>query len=89
MDSNILSMAAFEEDFDTEATRFTATGQQHRVRKASNLRQEASMNAPVYALVNKDAIVNVIGDYGDWWHVEFVGFIAKSQVGPSIDPPKK
>jgi hypothetical protein len=87
-----MAVSEFEEDFedlDTEDTRFTATGQQHRVKKASNLRQEAAMAAPVYALVNKDAIVNVIGDYGDWWHVEFVGFIAKSQVGPSIDPPKK
>lgn len=79
----------FDADFDKEDSRFTATGQQCRVKKASNLRQEASMNAPVYALVNKDAIVNVIGEYGNWWHVEFVGFIAKSQVGPSIDPPAK
>lgn len=79
----------FDADFDTEDSRFTATGQQARVKKASNLRQEASMDASVYALVNKDAIVNVIGSYGDWWHVEFVGFIAKSQVGPSLDPPAK
>lgn len=84
-----MTASEFEEDFEIADTRFTATGQQCRTKKASNLRQEASMKAPVYALVNKDAIVNVIGAYGDWWHVEFVGFIAKSQVGPSIDPPAK
>lgn len=84
-----MTASEFEEDFEIEDTRFTAAGQQCRVKKASNLRQEASKEAPIYALVNKDAIVNVIGEYGDWWHVEFVGFIAKSQVGPSIDPPAK
>ena len=89
MEKNTLDMVAFAEDFNSEVTRFTATGQQCRVKRASNLRQEASKNAPIYALVNADAIVNVIGDYGDWWHVEFVGFIAKSQVGPSLDPPAK
>ena len=72
-----------------DADRFTATGQQHRVIRASNLRQEASIKAPVYALVNANAIVNVIGEDATWWHVEFVGWIAKTQVGPSIDPPAK
>jgi hypothetical protein len=86
----MVSADALAVDFDTdEGTRFTATGQQHRVKRASNLRQEANINAPIYALVNKDALVNVIGEDGDWWHVEFVGFIAKTQVGPSIDPPAK
>lgn len=86
----IQDLAALACDFDIDDPfRFTATGQQHRVKKASNLRQEASLNAPIYALVNKDALVNVIGEDGDWWHVEFVGWIAKSQVGPSIDPPAK
>lgn len=87
--AEFLNTAAFDADFEPVPTRFTATGQQHRVKKDSNLRQEASMNASIYALVNKDAIVNVIGEDGNWWHVEFVGFIAKSQVGPSIDPPAR
>lgn len=86
----IQDLAELARDFDTdEPSRFTATGRQCRVKRASNLRQEASMKAPIYALVNQDALVNVIGDDGDWWQVEFVGFMAKSQVGPSIDPPAK
>jgi hypothetical protein len=86
----MINADAMAVDFDTdEPSRFTATGQQHRVKRASNLRQEASIKAPIYALVNKDALVNVIGQDGDWWHVEFVGWMAKTQVGPSIDPPAK
>lgn len=86
----MVDAGALAVDFDTdEPSRFTATGQQHRVKRASNLRQEASIRASVYALVNKDALVNVIGDDGAWWHVEFVGWMAKTQVGPSIDPPAK
>ena len=41
------------------------------------------------AKLNEAAIVNVIGEDGDWWHVEVHGYVAKTQVGPSLDPPKK
>lgn len=86
----IQDLAALARDFDIDdGTRFTATGQQCRLKRASNLRQEASMNAPICAQANKDALVNVIGEDLDWWHVEFVCFVAKTQVGPSIDPPAK
>jgi hypothetical protein len=81
------------EEHDTlkpvDATRWTATGNQHRVMRPSNLRQEASIKAPIYAKLNEAAIVNVIGEDGDWWHVEVHGYVAKTQVGPSLDPPKK
>lgn len=84
---------ASEFGFDTlepiEALRWTATGNQHRVKVKSNLRQEASMAAPVFAIVNAGTIVNVVGEDLDWWHVEIHGSIAKTQVGPSIDPPAK
>lgn len=72
-----------------EPDRWTTSGNQHRVLRASNLRQEASINAPIYAKLNEGAIVNVIADDGNWWHVEVHGYVAKSQVGPSIDPPAK
>ena len=71
-----------------DPARWVASGDQRRVKVKSNLRQAASLNAPVCAIVNADTIVNVIGEDGNWWHVEIHGSIAKSQVGPTIVPKK-
>lgn len=76
-------------DFEPVATATRGADLQYRVRRNCNLREEASLKAAISALVNAGALVHVIGEDGDWWHVQFNGHMAKSLVDQAIDPPQK